>query len=79
MKIGIITDQHFGARKGSTHFHEYCQKYYDDPVFPAIDREGITTLIDMGDTFDNREALISGLLNGLKKIILITCEIGGLL
>ena len=57
MKIGIITDQHFGARKGSTHFHEYFQKFYDDTFFPAIDREGITTLIDMGDTFDNRRSI----------------------
>ena len=54
MKIAIITDQHFGARKGSVLFHEYFQKFYEDIFFPAIAREGITTLIDMGDTFDNR-------------------------
>ena len=54
MKIAIITDQHFGARKGSVEFHQYFQKFYEDIFFPAIAREGITTLIDMGDTFDNR-------------------------
>ena len=57
MKIAIITDQHFGARKGSVEFHQYFQKFYEDIFFPAIAREGITTLIDMGDTFDNRRSI----------------------
>ena len=53
MKIAIITDQHFGARKNSKHFHEYFLKFYEDVFFPTIEREGITTVIDMGDTFDS--------------------------
>ena len=30
MKIAIITDQHFGARKGADYIHSYFQKFYDD-------------------------------------------------
>jgi DNA repair exonuclease SbcCD nuclease subunit len=57
MKIGIITDQHFGARKGSKLFHDYFLKFYNETFFPTLLAEGITTLIDMGDTFDNRRSI----------------------
>ena len=54
MKVAIITDQHFGARKNSKLFHDYFLKFYNDVFFPFLEKEGITTVIDMGDTFDNR-------------------------
>ena len=57
MKIAIITDQHFGARKGSKLFHEYFKQFYDDIFFPTLEKEGITTVVDMGDTFDNRRGI----------------------
>ena len=57
MKIAIITDQHFGARKNSKHFHEYFLKFYENIFFPAIEAQGITTVIDMGDTFDSRKGI----------------------
>jgi DNA repair exonuclease SbcCD nuclease subunit len=54
MKIAIITDQHFGMRKGSQIFHEYIGKFYQDIFFPTLDAHGIDTVLDLGDTFDNR-------------------------
>ena len=57
MKIAIITDQHFGCRKNSKHFHDYFLKFYNDTFFPTLEREGITTVIDMGDTFDSRKGV----------------------
>ena len=30
MNIVIITDQHFGARKGAEYINNYFQKFYDD-------------------------------------------------
>jgi len=57
MKIAIITDQHFGARKNSKLFHDYFLKFYNDIFFPTIEREGITTIINMGDTFDSRKGI----------------------
>ena len=57
MKVAVITDQHFGMRKGSRLFHDYFKKFYEDIFFPTLEREGITTLIDMGDTFDNRRTI----------------------
>ena len=57
MKIAIITDQHFGARKNSKLFHDYFLKFYEDIFFPTLEKEGITTIIDMGDTFDSRKGI----------------------
>ena len=57
MKIAIITDQHFGARKNSKLFHDYFLKFYNNVFFPTIEKEGITTIIDMGDTFDSRKGI----------------------
>ena len=57
MKVAIITDQHFGCRKNSKIFHDYLLKFYNDVFFPTIEREGITTVIDMGDTFDSRKGI----------------------
>ena len=57
MKIAIITDQHFGCRKNSKHFHDYFLKFYNDTFFPTLEKEGITTVIDMGDTFDSRKGV----------------------
>ena len=57
MKIAIITDQHFGCRKNSKLFHDYFLKFYEDVFFPTLEKEGITTIVDMGDTFDSRKGI----------------------
>ena len=57
MKIAIITDQHFGARKNSKLFHDYFLKFYDEVFFPTLEQYGITTIVDMGDTFDSRKGI----------------------
>ena len=57
MKVAIITDQHFGARKNSKLFHEYFLKFYNEVFFPYLEEHGITTIVDMGDTFDSRKGI----------------------
>ena len=57
MKIAIITDQHLDGRKGSLAFWSYFQKFYDDVFFPTLEKEGIRTVFDLGDTFDNRKSM----------------------
>ena len=66
MKVAIITDQHFGARKNSKLFHDYFLKFYDDVFFPTLEKEKITTVIDMGDTFDSRKGIDFSALNWAK-------------
>ena len=57
MKVAIITDQHFGCRKNSTLFHNYFLDFYNNVFFPTLEKENITTVIDMGDTFDSRKGI----------------------
>jgi len=67
LKIAIITDQHFGCRKNSKLFHDYFLEFYDNIFFPTLEKEGITTVIDMGDTFDNRTGINFSALDWAKK------------
>ena len=67
MKVAIITDQHFGARKNSKLFHDYFLKFYNDVFFPVLYAEGITTIIDMGDTFDSRKGIDFSALSWAKN------------
>ena len=57
MKIALITDQHLDGRKGSLPFWNYFQKFYDDIFFPTLEKEGVGTIVDLGDTFDNRKSM----------------------
>tara|TARA_B100000902_G_C27314885_1_gene920637 strand:+ start:1327 stop:2367 length:1041 start_codon:yes stop_codon:yes gene_type:complete len=57
MKVAIITDQHFGFKKGSKVYHDYFLKFYEETFFPMLEREGIKTILDLGDTFDNRKGV----------------------
>ena len=54
MKVAIITDQHFGARKSSRIFHDFFLKFYNNVFFPTLEERDIKVVIDLGDTFDNR-------------------------
>ena len=51
MKVAIITDQHFGARKGSKFLHEYFKKFYDDVFFPYLKKHKIKTAEDPESPF----------------------------
>tara|TARA_B100000686_G_scaffold134064_1_gene141123 strand:- start:2506 stop:3549 length:1044 start_codon:yes stop_codon:yes gene_type:complete len=68
MKVAIITDQHFGFKKGSKLYHEYFQKFYDEIFFPTIEERGITTILDLGDTFDNRKNIDLYSLDWSKRV-----------
>ena len=57
MKIAIITDQHLDGRKGSLAFWNYFQRFYNEIFFPTLEKHGITTILDLGDTFDNRKSM----------------------
>ena len=67
MKVAIITDQHFGARKNSKLFHDYFLRFYNDVFFPTLEKEGISTIVDMGDTFDSRKGIDFSTLSWAKN------------
>lgn len=55
MKVGIITDIHFGARSDSIVFLDFFEKFYNNIFFPTIDEHQIDTVLILGDTFDRRK------------------------
>ena len=69
MKVAIITDTHYGARKNSKLFHDYFLKFYNDIFFPTIDEEGISTILHLGDAFDNRTGINFAALSWAKNNI----------
>ena len=70
MRIGLITDSHWTARKSSRHLHDYFQKFYDDVFFPTLEAEGIDTVIHMGDAFDSRKSIDLWGFEWTKKVVL---------
>ena len=55
MKIALITDQHFGGKQDSQSFSDFIEKFYTNQFFPYLKENNITTVIDLGDTFDRRK------------------------
>ena len=68
-KVAIITDTHFGSRKGSKLFHDYFEKFYNDIFFPNLDEHGIDTVIHMGDAFDSRKGIDFKALDWAKRVV----------
>ncbi len=68
MKLAIITDQHFGARKVSQFVHDYFEEFYNNIFFPYLEEHQIDTVIDMGDTFDNRRNIDLASLEWSKRV-----------
>ena len=56
-KVAIITDTHFGCRKGSQLFHNYFQEFYDGTFFHTLDSRSIDTVVHCGDCFDVRKGI----------------------
>ena len=53
-KIAVLTDLHFGVKKQSQFIHDYFNLFYENVFFPYLKKNNIKTVVDMGDTFDNR-------------------------
>ena len=69
MKVAILTDTHYGARKGSKFLHDFFKKFYDDIFFPTLERENIKAVIHMGDAFDNRRSIDLQSLEWAKQVV----------
>ena len=69
MKIAIITDTHYGARKGSKHLHDYFEMFYRDVFFPSLEEHKIDTVIHMGDIFDSRKSIDLQSLEWSKRVV----------
>ena len=69
MKVAIITDTHYGARKGSKHLHDYFELFYKNVFFPALEEHGVEAVIHMGDAFDSRKLIDYQSLEWAKRVV----------
>jgi DNA repair exonuclease SbcCD nuclease subunit len=69
MKVAILTDTHYGARRGSKLFHDYFEQFYKNIFFPTLEQYGITTVIHMGDAFDSRKSIDYQSLEWAKRVV----------
>jgi DNA repair exonuclease SbcCD nuclease subunit len=54
-KIAVINDTHFGVRNGSDLFSNYMGEFFEKEFFPYCEKEGIDTIVHLGDFFDHRK------------------------
>ncbi len=69
MKVAIITDTHYGARKGSKYLHDYFELFYKNVFFPSLEEHGIDTVVHMGDIFDSRKSIDLQSLEWSKRVV----------
>ena len=70
MRVAIITDTHFSARKSSRLFQDYFEQFYNNVFFPTLEQYGIDTIIHMGDAFDSRKSIDFVGLDWTRKVVL---------
>ena len=69
-RVACISDTHWSARKASRHFHDYFELFYKNVFFPTLEKEGVTTVIHMGDAFDNRKSIDFWGLDWTRRVVL---------
>jgi DNA repair exonuclease SbcCD nuclease subunit len=69
MRIALINDTHYGARKGSKLFHDYFELFYKNVFFPTLEQYGINTIVHMGDAFDSRKSIDYQSLEWSKRVV----------
>jgi len=51
----ILGDLHLGARNASPVLCDYQLKYFEDELFPYMEKHKISTILQLGDLFDSRK------------------------
>jgi DNA repair exonuclease SbcCD nuclease subunit len=55
MKVAVIADTHWGVRNDSASFMDSTKKFLDNVFFPEIEKQGIDTIVHLGDLVDRRK------------------------
>jgi len=77
MKVAIITDLHFGARNDNISFLDYYEKFYKKTFFPTLEKHGIDTILNLGDTFDRRKFINFNTLKRSREMFFDPIRDGG--
>lgn len=57
MKFLVLGDLHIGARNNSEVFLNYMDNYFQNELFPYIEKNNIKYVIQLGDTLDKRKSI----------------------
>jgi len=57
LKLLILCDTHYGVRSDNANFYDYQKKFFDNMVFPYIERFDIKRMFHFGDLVDNRKTM----------------------
>jgi DNA repair exonuclease SbcCD nuclease subunit len=69
MKVSILTDTHYGCKKGSKYIHDYFELFYKNIFFPSLEEHNVETVIHMGDAFDSRKSIDYQSLEWSKRVV----------
>jgi DNA repair exonuclease SbcCD nuclease subunit len=69
MKVAILSDTHYGCKKGSKHLHDYFELFYKNVFFPALEENNVEAVIHMGDAFDSRKSIDYQSLEWSKRVV----------
>ena len=67
--VAIVTDTHFGARKGARYMQDHFEKFWTGVFFPTLKERGVTTILHMGDCFDSRKSIEYQSLDWAKRVV----------
>ena len=67
--VAILTDTHYGARKGAQYLHDFFEKFYSEVFFPTLKERGVETILHLGDAFDSRKSIEYNSLQWAKRVV----------
>ena len=70
MKVCVISDSHWSARKSSKLFQDYFELFYKNVFFPYLEKNNITTVLHLGDAFDSRKSIDFSGLEWTQRVVL---------
>jgi predicted phosphodiesterase len=70
VKVCVISDTHWSARKSSKLFQDYFELFYKNVFFPYLEENNITTVLHLGDAFDSRKSIDFSGLEWTQRVVL---------
>lgn len=67
-KIAVVGDPHFGLRDSSPHYFQYQELFFKEVLVPECERQGVKTIVLLGDLFHSRQSVNVRLLHEVKKL-----------
>lgn len=68
MKVAVVSDTHFGMKRGSDIFLESQLKFFKEQFIPELKEKKIDTILHLGDFFDNRVSIDSKIMSAVLDL-----------